>query len=365
MSVETSVTSTLSASATESIALSPYTVAVGDMAANTSTILKLWRGGLTHSGNPQAKLDWYYTGNVQGLPAVFFLNHQDEPNPVGVAAIGQREMRFNDVSIKAGALVDFVTVAEHRTLFPALLLQKELRQQGLASHRVLYGFPNPKSLAVVRRAGYSLAGQMVRRARVLRSALYVARHVPHWISRIVGPLIDTCRHAALKVRQLTRPSYKAIWLDGPDARFDELWANATLPNVLMGRRDQAFLAWRFTDNPTHKHSIFALIAEPSGSLVAYAVCEVHAKTLHVRDFLADPTIPNSMNSLWLHLITNAFTRGLAVLSVEFLGNRKIAREIEAAGLNAREQQPMYAAATAQWSKLLDENAWYLTSADKD
>jgi hypothetical protein len=349
----------------ESSAISPYTVDDGDAVTNAEAVLALWRNGLTHSGNPQAKLDWYYIGNVQGPPNLYFLKHKDVTAPVGVAAIGQREMRFNGATIRGGALVDFVTTPEHRTLFPALLLQKELRQKGLATHRVLYGLPNPKSLAVVRRAGYSLAGQMVRRARVLRSATYVARYLPVSLSSIVGPIIDVCRVMLIRARQLLQPSVRASWLETPDERFDALWQNAEIANVLMGKRDRAFLAWRFASSQMHSHPIFAITRNAGDKLIAYAVCEVQDQILHVRDFLCDSRMPNAMQILWAALITKAFKRGLAVISVEFLGSADIARKIEAAGLKPREQQPMYAAADPDWPMFLNENAWYLTSADKD
>jgi hypothetical protein len=344
---------------------SSYTVTQGRIDIYAAHMLALWRSGLTHSGNPQAKLDWYYTRNVQGLPTVFFLNHTDSRLPVGVAAIGQRDMRLNGETIRAGALVDFVTTSEHRTLFPALLLQKELRQQGLATHQVLYGLPNTKSLAVVRRAGYSPVGQMVRYARVLRSAAFVARHLPEWLSKTAGPVIDTCRQLLLLASLLTQPKYRTSWLESPDVRFDTLWENLQMKDVLIGRRDRAFLAWRFKDNRTHKHAIFTISAPDTKQLVAYAVCEEDATTLHVRDFLADPNIPNSMNSLWAHLISNAYGRGLSTISVEFLGNRDITHTIQAAGFKPREKQPMYAATNADWQALLNENMWFLTSADKD
>jgi hypothetical protein len=342
-----------------------YSVEQNRSDSNTADILRLWQSGLTHSGKPLAKFDWYYRRNVQGAPAIFFLNHEGSDAPVGVAAIGKREMYYNGKNVRCGALVDFVTAVEHRTLFPALLLQKDLLRQGLTSHEVLYGLPNAKSLAVVRRAGYSLVGQMIRRARVLRSATYIARYVPIWLSKVVAPVFDTGRQIISRFKSLGLRSFRSVWLEAPDSRFDTLWQNVALADVLVGRRDCAFLDWRFSQNPMRSHKFFALTHKDSSELVAYAACEIEDQTLHVRDFLADPGIPGSLSALLRHLIAATFDRGLSTISVEFLGKSGFGRDLEAAGLRQRGARPMYAAVCPQWPILLDESHWYLTSADED
>ncbi|MBL0125769.1 MAG: hypothetical protein IPP88_24955 [Betaproteobacteria bacterium] len=75
---------------------------------------------------PKAKFDWYYQHNSEGTPLVVFLRLEGADNPVGVAAVGPRRMRFGEVTFTAGALVDFVLQLEHRTFFfPAIFLQRK------------------------------------------------------------------------------------------------------------------------------------------------------------------------------------------------------------------------------------------------
>jgi hypothetical protein len=342
-----------------------YSVEQDQANLDETHILALWQTGLTHNGKPGEKLNWYYRQNVQGTPAVFFLKHADSGVPVGVAAIGKREMRFNGESILGGALVDFVTAVEHRTLFPALLLQKELLRRGLQSHQILYGLPNPKSLAVVRRAGYTLAGQMVRRARVLRSASYVARYLPGWLSLVVGPLIDRWRLLVLNAGRRDHVPYHVKWVNTLDTRFDSLWQNFALKDTLAGRRDSAFLNWRFARNPMRSHEFFVLTRADNDAAMGYVACEFQEQTLYVRDFLADSHTPGCLNSLLQRLVAAAFARGVSTVSIEFSGKPAIARTLEAAGFASRELRPLYAAVDAKQTSLLQEDAWYLTSADED
>jgi hypothetical protein len=363
-----------------------YTTVAANIEHDREKILALWNRGLTHGGMPEAKFDWYYRKNCGGPPQIFFLCHGPQQETVGVAAVGRREMRIGTQTIMSGELVDFVAVPEHRTLFPALFLQKEIRRLTLktplksqnsempsdGAHDILYGLPNPKSLAVVKRAGYQLVGQLVRRARILRLAGYLSRHAPVWIGRLIGPMLDSVRMGVLALRAITTRGLRSCWLDRPDSRFDDLWkrvaAQSRMNNVLMGVRDSAFLTWRFIDCPLRTYRFFALFTNTEDRLIAYAVCAVDGEALHVHDFLVDPTAPDADKTLWIALSREAYRRGHSTLSVEFLGAESIQQSLEAIGLVKRQQRPLYAttaAAIHDRNTLLQESNWYLTSADED
>lgn len=368
-----------------------YTVVAANIDLDSDKILALWDHGLTHSGLPEAKFDWYYRKNPAGTPTVFFLCHGDEQEPVGVASVGTREIWVSGRPISSGELVDFVALPEHRTLFPALFLQKEIRRLTFEvdrSHDFLYGLPNPKSLAVVKRVGYRLAGQMVRRARMLRSAEYLSRYAPRWISYLIGPIVDRIRLGSLMLRASVDrqcQQWQSQWLDRPDRRFDDLWQRVVMHEkagrVFMGSRDSAFLTWRFADCPLRAYRFFALASAADNRLIAYAACAVSGQTLHVHDFLIDPAERSAGKALWLMLSREAFYRGHSNISVEFLGAEAIQHELQAAGLMKRQQRPLYVAAAGiiavasnaipvapfvlDWGSLYIESSWYLTCADED
>lgn len=360
-----------------------YTVVAANLDTDRDKILALWKSGLTHSGMPGEKFDWFYQKNPAGAPATFFLYCDGEVEPVGVAAVGIRKLRIGGHTITSGELVDFVALPEHRTLFPALFLQKEIRRLALEvnrSHALLYGLPNPKSLAVVKRVGYQLVGQMVRRARILRSAGYLSRYAPRWISKLIGPVIDRVRLGMLVLHGLAHRSLKAEWQALPDSRFDALWEQIATQdeakNVLMGVRDCAFLTWRFAECPLRKHEFFTL-SSADGQLVAYAACAAEGEILHVHDFLFDSSKRSTGKALWLALSRAAFDRGHSIISVAFLGAKSIQRVLQAAGLMKRQERPLFATISAEVTPntvpaethgrnaLLKEPHWYLTCADED
>jgi hypothetical protein len=64
------------------------------------------------------------------------------PGPVGVATLAPRRMRLDGATVRGGGLFDFVVATAHRSLFPALFLQREIRRQGLPRNDLLFGLPN-------------------------------------------------------------------------------------------------------------------------------------------------------------------------------------------------------------------------------
>lgn len=344
-----------------------YAIASASVADDGAKILALWRGGLSHGGMPEAKFDWFYRRGPEGLPDVFFLLHGSQHEAVGVAAIGRRRMQFGTETLITGEMVDFVVQPEHRTLFPAMMLQRAMNRhaQELQTHAILYGLPNPKSLPVFSRVGYRCVGQMVRRVRVLRLEEYLSRHLPGWISSAVGAIVDRARLGAVALRRLVKGGFRSQWLARPDARFDELWRRRAAPDVLIGVRDAAFLTWRFADCPLRSYKFFALFSTRDERLAAYAVCETRERVLHVRDFLVEPESPGAWARLWLDLSLETFRQGYKSLSLEFLGNERLQRALGDAGMTVRDTRPLYASPAARWEGMMHDRHWYLTCADED
>ncbi len=358
-----------------------YSVVEADLTRDRATIIALWNAGLTQHGVPEAKFDWYYMRQTQACPRVYLLCHGEAATPVGVAAIGLRQLRFGTDMIFAGALVDFVAVAEHRTLFPAMRLQKTVLQRGLENHSILYGLPNPKSLGVVHRAGYSRVGMMTRFAMMLRTASYLSRHMPTSISHLVGPMIDWSRALFHATRQLGAPPFKTRWLDQADEQFDALWERTSTPNILVGVRNASFLNWRFTACSISQYGFFTVYDEKTEQLLAYAACDIGSSvpdqatsesaskrappTLHVRDFFVVSDTHQVATSLWHLLARAAYTKGYGSISVEFHGTSRVIQTLLRSGLRPRESRPLYAAVTANLKPQLQSEFWYLTNADED
>ena len=342
-------------------ALEDYTFEVAAVARDRERILALWGQGLTHAGRPEAKFDWYYGRNPAGEPLVVFLRHGEERTSVGTASTGKRLLQTRGGTVLAGILLDFVVAAGHRTLFPAMALQREMKRVADASFGTVYGFPNRNSEAAIKRQGFARKGSLVRHVLVLRTADYLARRVPAPIARLAGPVADALWRMGRAARGPRRAGLIAAWQERPDERFDDLWRRCAGVADVIGVRDASYLAWRLADFPFGRNEFFTLVSARDGRLLAYAACQAVGRSLQVNDFLADPAEPDLLALLWRELSKAAYARGHASLSVEFCGDENIHRGLRGAGFRVRGERPFY---VSRSSPLAGER-WYVTSADED
>ena len=342
---------------------SAYAVRSADAHADRGAIMALWQ---THmSSSPQGKFDWFYLGHPIAPPHLLLLTHGPSADPVGVAGLGTRAIVVKGEYRTAGVLADLMVLPEHRTLYPALLLQKQMRQTALSLHSVVYGLPNKNSTPIVRRLGYAQVGELVRYSRVLRHGSYLKHRLPGWLSMLLGSVADRVVPFFLNAERWRRTAWRGAWVDAFDARFDALWSRASAFNGLIGVRDARFLTWRFSAQPEHRYRTFVVCAPGETGITAYAVCETIGATLHLRDYLVDPACAGAVHRLIHLLAQEAFQQGFSSLSLEFLGPVAGRDGLLAAGLRERSKRLLYASFAPQDEAQLRTLDWYLTGADED
>ena len=346
---------------------SAYRVETANLAVEATAVIEVWSEALGHAERRPAKLTWFYAARAAGVAELFVLRH--EGRVVGVTGIGQRRLMWRDRAFDAAQMGDFAVDSRHRTLYPALLLQRAALEQGLARYVLLYGFPNAKSLPVVRRVGYRVLPGMARHARVLRSEAYLPGSWPRPLRRWSGLAID----AVLALRHATPllGKQRVDWLDAPDQRFDELWlrSHGQLADCVVGVRDQAFLHWRFTLQRWRNTRFFVWLDDSdSGSrLLGYAACEAEGDVIHVHDFLVEQASSRQVARMLRLLGAQARRNGMRSVSLQCSGPRWLLAGVHAAGLRRREvsNQPMILAPAPGAPAGLADACWYLTRADVD
>ena len=345
-----------------------YRVEPARLPEQAAAVIELWSQALGFAERRPLKLDWFYLRNPAGQPRLLLLVH--EARVVGVTGLGGRYLGWQGRELDAALMGDFAVDSHHRTLYPALLLQRAALEQGLARHQLLYGFPNAKSLPVVRRAGYQVLPGMGRHARALRSEAYLPGAWPPVLRRALGAGLDavfSLRHAAGLWRR--GRSLREQWLEGPDERFDDLWARArqALGDCVLGRRDLAFLRWRFEPRAWHRTRFVVLADARSGRLAGYAACEIEGAAMHVRDLLVERASAGLAAQLLRLAARQEQAQGLRSLSMQCGGPAWLLAGVRAAGLRLREAgaQPMILALAPGSPAALAQACWYLTGADSD
>lgn len=341
-----------------------YAVRAADLHDDRDRVLDVWRGIV--ASQPEAKYEWFYQRHPYPSPTLLILTNGRDNICVGVAGLGTRKVCVQGFDSTAGVLVDLMVLREHRTLYPALLLQKKIRAAALGLHRIVYGFPNKNAAPIVRRLGYIKVGDLVRYSKVLRHARFLEqRGIGGWLSKALGTVADLVTPLYFRPYKALRTSRRVSWESTVDARFDVLWQRARGFDGLIGTRDAQFLLWRFFSQPSHRYRVFVVSAQGSAEIIAYAICEAKGNSLHVRDFLVDPACTGGVRLLF-HLVSNeARAKGYESLSLAFMGPARVREELIAAGLMPRETQPLYATFNTQDEARLRKLEWYTTNADED
>lgn len=340
-----------------------YTAQSGDVVRDRDTVLAIWRGNLGQAPHMAAKYDWFYLHASGKPPLLQLLRYDPGDIAVGACSAGRRRMVWGNRDIRAGVLVDLAVTPEHRSLGPALILQQGLIAAGKRELDLLYGFPNPKAAPVFKRIGYRHLCDIVRYARVLRHASYVARRVPPLLANVAGTLIDLAAHMADRLRSLGGPRLHSQWSDHADQRMDALWSGSRHGDGLLSIRDAEHVRWRFDQSPlgNFRH---LLLGDADETLSGWFATEAIEGTLHVRDFWTRDAAHGIGRHYLDALLRAARAAGHAAVSVELAAPASQLDAWYSRRFVERSRRPVY----GQWTTVDhggEDPAMFLTSADED
>jgi len=342
-----------------------YTVHDADPSQVRDTVLSLWRGNLSHERcGHEAKYEWFYLSSEGPPPLLQLLRHEPSGDWAGVCAAGRRRMLWQGREIRGGVIVDFAVLPDHRSLGPALTLQQGLITAGARQLDLLYGFPNPKAVAVVKRAGLEQLAEIVSYVCVLRHGRYIARYLPAPLAGFLGALIDLAVVARNGLRRLRSPSAHVEWTDRADERMDALWRESEHGDGLIMIRDAAYARWRFDRAPLGATRYLLVSSKAGGNLRAWFATRSESGILRVRDFWSDDAIRGVGRSCIDTLLQAARATGHSAVSIEIAAPAPCHAGWRSRGFFERRRRPVY----GRWSVTSPEAAGaelYLTSSDKD
>lgn len=312
-----------------------YAVETADPAGLREAVLAVWRSTLGHVERHAPKFDWFYRDAPD--PALLqVLLHGPDREVVGTAGVGWRRMRIAGRELRAGVLADMAVHARHRMLGPALLLQRAACDAALEQGDLVYGFPNPNAVPVVKRLGYRHFGDMVLYVRALRIAPYLACRMPRALAEPLGWLADRAIALHDCVRNFHRARLHVTWRDAPDETIHD--APAPPIALLQGERSHAALEWRFKDCPLAGFRFLYLRRSGEGRPHAWFVCQRDADAMRIADFRIEegPGTP-----CIAALAAAARAEGCHSLTIECCLPEKEAALFRANGFFERQRRPIY------------------------
>src|SRR4051794_2215991 len=116
-----------------------------------ASLIRLWTRNLPVGTAVDDKFRWFYLDSPAGPAEAFLLEPQDGPDQgraVGCAGIGQRDFAYRGQPVRAALLADLAVDKSHRTVLPALTLQRGVQRYTRGAFDLSYGFPNKHAVAI-------------------------------------------------------------------------------------------------------------------------------------------------------------------------------------------------------------------------
>lgn len=219
---------------------------------------------------------WKYERDACGTVGIIATNTDQEL--VASSMFMPWTLSLNGKDVPACQWGDLFLAPEYRGQAIAdLTLQGGLEQTRHAGRHVCFAFPNASSVAIHKKNKALHLGLIVRYAKPLSSEYLLRRRIPSaFIVRTLSAVID----AGLTL--VSRDTYMATRgverVDGCGAEFDTLWQRFSdvTPDVMMTRKDAAYLTWKYLQSPSRARRLYALRRD--STLEGWIVIEADAES---------------------------------------------------------------------------------------
>jgi len=352
----------------------PYAVRAAEPSSVAGDVTALLARNLGGScSDPKRRVEWFYLEGPFGPGIAHLLEHSDASaagpgQSVGCMGIGVRRYRREGRAIDVAVLGDFAVDLRHRSLGPAMMLQRATRAYALEHYEFCLGYPNAKAKPVVLRLGFRELGEMRRWVVPLRFATPMRRRLPAPAAAAAGFALDAAIGLLWRGGQLRgRGRYVLEETSEPDARFDRLDEEARGLFPIMSVRTAAFLRWRFLRRPDGAPvRFYNLVAREGGEVAAYAVVERDGSFARLRDLFGRDR--EAIALLLDMLLPRLRADGAEAAWFVWLGPKWLDELLTRRGFRARESRSVvidWGPSAASSEELLEKTQWYLTEADED
>jgi GNAT superfamily N-acetyltransferase len=340
-----------------------------DAARERDTIVGFLSAHLPGHGGAD-HFDWLYLANPDGRARVWLAADDEADEAVGVAAAFPRRVRIGGQEILCWNLGDFAIRPEYRSLGPAVILQRACLDAVLdGTVPFAYDHPSCNMMAIYKRLGIPETGRVVRFVKMLRVDEKVGKVLKY---SVVASGVSGIGNIVLSIVDrglLVRRRHGAGALEGRfDDRFDELERKSARGFRVVGVRNQAYLNWRYLDNPLHEHEILTM--ESGSQLLGYVIIRHEENNATLLDLFAEKVEENTtvVDGLVAGVIETLRGRGVDALNAPLLENNALVPSLKRWGFKARESDPFVVSAPSPGESsetVRDAGNWFLTAGDRD
>lgn len=342
----------------------PLKIRPADLSADRSAIVDCLRRFLSPDADA-ARFDWLYLRSPHGPAVAWIAFDEASGETIGVASAFPRRVFLDGSEAIAWVLGDFCIHDQHRTLGPALQLNRaclDAVERGAASF--CYDFPSQSMMAVYRRLRIAPFGNVARRARVLRWGRRLGRAIPVPGLREGVAAIASIADLAPPSRARTPEGLSVrLHADSFGNEFDELDRARRGRTRVHFERSAAHLNWRYREKPGSRHELLA--ARDARGLRGYAVVASEGAEASVADLAA--LDEGTAQALLDESARHCWRRGAVTLSMSVFASDAVAPVLRRRGFSAREERPviLHASAAFRQRPALREGDLSLTDGDRE
>jgi hypothetical protein len=238
--------------------------------------------GLDH----RRRHEWLYHHNPAGSGLAWGVFQTLEEAPVGVASVIPVYLWIDGKRTLGGRVEDFAVEPSHRSLGPAVILQRATFQPVDTEAMALCLDTPPHALGMVtfRRLGMEASANAYRYVRLVRTAPWLQKrfNLIEPVAATLGVMVDSWLRLGWRRTRGIEITEHGGSLGDEFTELDEVVA-AQSP-VIRGSRSARELTWLYREEPLRRYEI--LTARRGRALIGWAVCLVGDETIELVDWLA-------------------------------------------------------------------------------
>src|SRR5256885_4700603 len=225
----------------------------------------------------ERRFDWLYRSSPHGQASAWIATHGPDGPLVGAAAAFPRRMYAGNAATTGCVLGDFFIVPEHRSLGPAVQLQRAcLASVAPHSFEVGYDFPAATMLPVYKRLAKSPEDSLVRLAKPLRADRKIRERVKvpflaHGLTLAANTILESFDRGATNGHNCEISLHQAPCGE----EFTTLASAIRSQYGICTKRSADYLNWRFRNHFARRYEF--LTARRQDRLLAYLVYTQHSE----------------------------------------------------------------------------------------
>lgn len=330
-------------------------------------VLQLWAESFGTSS--QERFDWLYS-DKDSLGGRCWLASDDLGDAVASVGILFRRMQVGGEVVMCGQAVDLVVSPKHRSGGVALKLLRNLLEEARSTGcRLVYTFPLPKALAIVKRVGFKELGTLMRWTCLLRSSEKLSSKLNRTVVRGLAPFVDLSLRVLRGVRaSRVSGGRRCFPINGFSAEINAVWDNQLSSAAVVGERTDQFLAWRFDRYPGMGYTSLGVAA--GRDALGYAVFREAQGGYSIADLMFRDCL--SVKQLLGHILDKAFATGRNSVSIQCLVPTQFQEALASLGFSRRPEEARVLvfdlAPDSERDNMgggVESLPWFLTEADRD